>query len=181
MIARRPSCAGIVIVLLVLVVVAWMRLPAGHPTELRQRSQCVTNLSAIGTGIIVYRTDHYGCSPPDLYSLVATGGWDAGLFVCPAMTTPDPQVPYRPPADPLVERVKLMDASDYIYVRGLGDYAQTPGGMVMVFELPANHGQNMVNMLYADAHVEKSSLQKQRADLQATFNYLRQKRDLHGK
>jgi prepilin-type processing-associated H-X9-DG protein len=96
---------------------------------------------SIGRGLWLYMMDN-GRPAPDLPSLIDPDLLAPKTLVCPGTGT-EPAATTRP-AD-------LASHCDYVYVAGLKDLA--PHEMVWAFELPANHGQEAANALYADGHV----------------------------
>ncbi len=128
--------------LMFLVGMLLLLLPSlGRPKELAKRAICGANLKDIGTGIALYQYDHNDLPPPNLAALVADGQ-PMDLLICPSTDTE--RATTTRPAD-------ITAHCDYIYAPLPAD---TKGGLVMAFELPVNHRQNIVNVLFRDYHVE---------------------------
>jgi hypothetical protein len=148
--------------------------PRGYPRELAYLAACGASLNGIGKEIALYRAEYRQQMPPDLYSLVANG-LNTGLFVCPGTGNDEPVVNEPYDVDYQKKRVQFMADSDYVYVRGLDQ--RTPAEIAMVFELPANHYQEEVNLLHADGSVSRKQIPDMLAQLQAALNHLRSRRD----
>jgi len=111
-----------------------------------RRASCLSNMSAIGKAIAIYQGAHDGRIPPDFGYLAASEGQNPYLFLCPSTGTTMPGWS----RDANLMRGEVNKATDYVFVPlpesiGYGD-------MLMVFELPANHRQDIANALYADLH-----------------------------
>ncbi len=111
--------------------------------EMSKRSMCCANMSGIGKGILLYQCDHDDLSPPNLAALVASGQ-PKDLLICPSSGTE--KSPTTQPAD-------IAAHCDYIYAP-LPANMENGKELVMAFELPANHRQDIVNVVFNDYHVE---------------------------
>ncbi|MDY7011744.1 MAG: hypothetical protein SVV80_13485 [Planctomycetota bacterium] len=118
----------------------WNRRP-----EMARQALCAANLNGIGKGIILYQSEHNDMPPPNLAALVADGQ-PADFLRCPGSGTKKSST--TQPAD-------IAAHCDYIYAPpdAYARRSKRPA-MVMAFELPANHRQYIVNVLFNDCHVE---------------------------
>lgn len=114
--------------------------------ELSKRVLCGANLKGIGVGIFLYQVEHDDLSPPSLAALVADGQ-PKDLLICPSSDTV--RATATQPAD-------IAAHCDYIYAPLQIDTTDMKKGkeLVMAFELPANHRQNLVNVLFNNARVQ---------------------------
>ena len=113
----------------------------GRSKELSRLAMCASNLNSIGIGIVIYEVEHDDMPPPNLAALVADGQ-PMDLLRCPSTDTE--KSPTTQPAD-------IAAHCDYVYAPPPAD---TKGGVVMAFELPVNHRQNIVNVLFRDSRVQ---------------------------
>ncbi len=117
--------------------------PWDRRSEMAIRALCGANLNGIGKGIFLYQDEHDDIPPPNLAALVADGQ-PMGLFRCYGTDTP--KAATTQPAD-------IEAHCDYIYAPPPADMEKGKK-LVVVFELPANHQQEDVNVLFSDYHVE---------------------------
>ncbi|MCK4624327.1 MAG: hypothetical protein KAV00_03380 [Phycisphaerae bacterium] len=103
---------------------------------------CANDLRGIGIGIVLYKGEHDDMPPPNLVALVTDDIVQPEMLICPSSGTE--KSPTTQPADITVH-------CDYIYAPLPAD---AKGGLVMAFELPANHRQRIANVLFNDIHVE---------------------------
>jgi prepilin-type processing-associated H-X9-DG protein len=112
--------------------------------ELSRRAACLQHLSSLGKVVAMHWDKHEDSPPQDIGALLEDAA--PGLVVCPAGTGPVP----RASQDANLTRIAIREASDYVLVPLSGTGS---GDMLMAYELPANHGQEVANVLYADCHV----------------------------
>jgi hypothetical protein len=145
-----------------------------------KRIVCAANMNGIGKGVILYQNENKDRFPPDLAALAESGLAGAGMLQCPLADNPISEAdimndfPFKG-IDNMKFRQRFPAFSDYIYIRGLDDKS---GHDVMMFELPMNHGQNVVNMLLADGKVvPQAPPHTLLEELQATNNRSAQRRN----
>ena len=105
---------------------------------------CGANLNGVAKGIIIYQWDHDDLPPPNLAALVADGQ-PAEIFKCPSTDTK--KAATTQPAD-------IAAHCDYIYAPPPVDMEEGKT-LLMAFELPANHRQDIVNVLFNDYYVKR--------------------------
>ncbi len=137
---------GIALWLLIgaILVGAFFGQPWGRAREQAKRAICGGNLKSIGYGIVIYEMEHNDMPPPNLAALVAYGQ-PKDLLRCPSSGTK--KSPTTQPAD-------IAAHCDYIYAPPPTDIEKGKK-LLMAFELPANHQQDIVNVMFSDAHVER--------------------------
>ena len=133
------------------------------PTLARARQsasqvKCGANLRMIGLGMFTYANDHDGNFPEDFATLaksVFASGAAPDVFTCPAG---DPRPMPKPAANMKPDELAAWAAenSPYAYVGG-GKRNDAGADIVVVYERLGSHGNQGVNMLYADGHVEYHS------------------------
>jgi prepilin-type processing-associated H-X9-DG protein len=133
------------------------------PATARAQQQAVmvrdmNNLRQIGLGAIMYSNDNQGALPPDL-------GATLKYVQAPAVyLSPDKAAKLAPPADAKPEELAkwINENADYAYLgKDLGKLTKitNPAQTILAhekFELTKN---GLVNVLYADGHVEMMSVQ----------------------
>ena len=136
--------AGFILAYIIIALPIAICMPTGGlRKELVRQALCGANLNGIGKGVVFYARENNDLYPPDLATLVQAGNAPSGILVCPSSGTK--RATTTLPAD-------IEAHCDYIYVSGFD--GNSPGNLILAFELPANHGQEWVNMLYADFHVK---------------------------
>ncbi len=112
------------------------------------RVKSASNLRQIGMGCALYANEHRGKYPPDLAELVKTQDLGAMVFV-------HPDSDKRPPVGaPMAELAPwVMANSDYVYV-GAGKTSSSAPDDVLAYERPGINGNDGINTLFADGHVE---------------------------
>ena len=143
---RHPTLkfiAGFILGFLIVVCLSSIFWPWGpRCTSPAKRAICGANLKEIGKGVVLYAGENNDMYPPDLAMLVQKGHVSPLMLTCPASGTE--RAATTLPAD-------IEAHCDYIYVSGFD--GNTPGNLILAFELPANHGQELTNTLYIDTHV----------------------------
>ena len=125
---------GFALVFLVGILPATLSRTYGVPYWVR----CAHNLHGIGKCVILYQSEH-DMLPPNLAALVAYGQ-PAEIFKCPSTDT---EKATTQPAD-------FTAHCDYIYAPNMEEEKE----LVMAFELPANHRQDVVNVLFNNFRVK---------------------------
>ena len=115
----------------------------GIPREMARRASCQANLNHIGKAIPLYAADNDDAFPPDLKALIDENLIPPACLVCRLSGTDVAET---------AEREDIESHCDYIYVAGMSDEA--PSELVLAYELPANHKQIGVNILFANASTE---------------------------
>ena len=135
----------------------------------------MANLHGIGKGFALYESQHDGNVPPDIAAFIRDQQ-RAKLFVCPSGRTALPD--QRASEEELATTMNQL--SDYIYIplREPPEPVQDLGGLVLAFELPANHQQRQWNVLRRDLSVRKVQDMEELMDiLHRTNTYLADARD----
>ncbi|HEY1921433.1 MAG TPA: H-X9-DG-CTERM domain-containing protein [Tepidisphaeraceae bacterium] len=117
--------------------------------ETANRVKCASNLRQIGQAILLYSNDKKGQYPPDLGTLIKTEDITISVFVCPDSHGPPPPAGMTP--DQQADWVNQN--SDYIYV-GAGMKQGVDGMTVVCYEKDVDHGNDGMNILFGDGHVE---------------------------
>jgi prepilin-type processing-associated H-X9-DG protein len=159
--AAEPRAGGsgksrVGIVLGVISLVAWSIAALGLPPAIiraRQqamRVQCASNLRQIGMAAQMYAIQNRGFLPAALDDIVSPSFVSAQVLICPAASGD----PTKPPASS-----GKFGSYSYVYL-GAGRRIQSIGSPAMAplaYELPTNHGDGGINVLYVDGHVETVS------------------------
>lgn len=151
--------AGFIVAFLVGSLALAILSPDAHEPALR--SICNANLRSIGMGIGIYQSGNQDQFPPDFASLVKSNILGNKSLQCPAWQKSLP------------ESQEIPAVCDYVYVSGLTK--NVPSELVLAFELPVNHRQLSVGVLYAGMNV-KFNLSGFMADLQQTNDYVAEHR-----
>ncbi len=139
-------CVGLLLGGLVLVSIPAM----GSSRELANRIKCASNMRQIGLAMLLYANENKGAYPPRLQDLVLTQQISAECFVCPSSN--DTKAAGNTPAQ-VAANMPAGTHISYIYLgKGLIDGADPE--TVVLYEKPGNHGQDGMNFLFADGHVE---------------------------
>jgi prepilin-type processing-associated H-X9-DG protein len=124
--------------------------------ETANRVRCANNLNQIGQAIQLYANGNKGKYPPDLGTLVKSGAVPIDLLVCPAGDAAIP-VAIRT-ATKEEQAVWANESSSYVYVAAALDLNAAPDAAVL-YEKEGNHGEDGMNFLYGDGHVEWQTAQ----------------------
>jgi prepilin-type processing-associated H-X9-DG protein len=147
------SAARAAVVLGVVSLVVWTLVSiAAVPAAIRARRAsmrvaCAANLRQLGVATMLYAVSNRGFLPPTLDELATSGILGPAAFTCPACAG-DPTKP--------VASSGAYGNYNYVYL-GAGRLAQTlrpPQSTPLVYELPTNHLDPGINVLFADGHVE---------------------------
>ncbi len=113
--------------------------------EMANRVKCASNMRQIGQAMLLYANQNKGAYPPDLTTLAkADGTLSTNMFVCPSGNdTPAPDWAHLASGGHL----------SYIYVGNGMNTAAVPNA-VLLYENPAEHGGDGMNVLFGDGHVE---------------------------
>jgi len=129
--------------------------PGGRSIEVARRVSCAGNLSEIGKAIRHYQQEHDGALPGSLSDIVVPM-IDEHIFVCPSSGTGASSLRMvAVPVDGHLDYVYLGSAMRRVYAA-----EGAPSQLPLVFELPANHGQQVDNMLLCDLAVSKAQPQE---------------------
>jgi len=121
--------------------------------ETANRVKCASNMRQVGQGILLYSNENKGKYPPDQGTIVKTQDLVANVFVCPSGDTPQP-----PKFANLDEAAKWVNEhSDYVYL-GVNMNNRVGADVIVLYEKPGAHGQQGMNMLFGDGHVEWEQL-----------------------
>ncbi len=136
----------------------------GHSRETAYRAVCGAHLHGIGQAVALYNAENDDSFPPDFYALVQSGQ-PADLFLCPGTGTLEPETN---------ERAEFETHCDRVYVAGLdGD---SPGALIMLYELPVNHSQEYFNYLRRDYSTTNAGGHWIHEMVQKSNDYLSEKR-----
>jgi prepilin-type processing-associated H-X9-DG protein len=115
-----------------------------------QQVQCSSNLQQIGMGLMLYANNNNGKYPAKLGALIESGDVPASVFVCPHTgNSPAPGNGLKGQAANLEKGGHLS----YVYV-GQNLDNDSPAEAVVVYEKLGNHGNQGMNVLFKDGHVE---------------------------
>jgi prepilin-type processing-associated H-X9-DG protein len=124
--------------------------------ETANRVKCASNERQIGLAILLYSNENKGKYPPDLGTLLRTQDITIDVFVCP---TSDDAVPAGVRTGGMDAQVKWVNEnSSYVYV-GAGMNFNAAADTVVLYEKTGNHGEDGMNFLYGDGHVEWQSME----------------------
>jgi len=127
-------------------------LPALNKSrEMANRVQGASNLRQIGMASILYANDNNGAAPPDLGALLPQG-LTVNVFVSASSGTAIPDAI----RDGTLEQQSawVKEHSDYVYVKPAGKITEATPDTPLAYEKVGIHGNDGVNILYADGHVE---------------------------
>jgi len=119
--------------------------------EQANRIKCASNERQIGQAILLYTNDHNNKYPPDLGSLLVED-ISPIVFICPDTNTRAPANIAHMTQEQQAQWVN--EHSDYIYVGKDLTSDKATGETVVLYEKPGNHGEDGMNMLFGDGHVE---------------------------
>jgi prepilin-type processing-associated H-X9-DG protein len=105
---------------------------------------CSSNLRMIGLAIRRYAQDHGEAFPPDFGALYPDYIDNPKLFSCRAKPSEWQRIQKTGEARP--------EWTSYVYVAGITDSDDT--ACVLAFDRPGNHGEDGLNVLFLDTHVE---------------------------
>jgi prepilin-type processing-associated H-X9-DG protein len=119
----------------------------------------------IGQAMLLYSNEHRGKYPDDLGILIKTEDISIDVFTCPSSGT---SIPPNIRNGSMAQKMAWVnEQSDYVYL-GKGKTNTTSPETVTVYEKLTDHGNDGINMLFGDGHVEfqmlkgaKDLLQKQ--------------------
>lgn len=123
----------------------------GADGEQHNRVKCAAKLRQIGQACLLYANDHQGRFPVSFEQLIQGSRSSSELFLCPSSS--DRQAKGSTPAEIVANFAKPGHCS-YAYV-GSGLSASAPVDTVLAYERLVNHGKRIINVLYADGHVER--------------------------
>jgi prepilin-type processing-associated H-X9-DG protein len=119
--------------------------------ETANRAKCASNEHQIGLGILLYQNEHNQKYPPDLGTLVKEEQLTPAVFVCPSGNN---EVPAEIAAGTPDEQAKWVNEhADYVYL-GKGLKGNVDATRVIAYEQDGAHGNDGMNLLYGDGHVE---------------------------
>ncbi|MEM8873068.1 MAG: DUF4190 domain-containing protein [Planctomycetota bacterium] len=131
--------------------------------ETANRVRCASNMRQIGLAAILYANeDPDGAFPPDLETILLTQVIASQVFVSPSGTA---VASTAPAGTPLTLGVDVS----YVWV-GDGQTWNAPPSRPILFALPANHGDEGGNILYADGHVSFEPLPAFAAEVNELLN-----------
>jgi prepilin-type processing-associated H-X9-DG protein len=130
--------------LLGLIVLVRLVVPGSCPQEPRRQFLCVCRLRQIGLAIKLYAQDHGEAFPPDLGVLYPEYVDNPKVFSCPSNPGEWQRIEDTGEARP--------EWTSYVYVAGLTD--ADPAECVLAYCRPGNHGEDGLNVLFLDTHVE---------------------------
>ncbi len=113
--------------------------------ELSKRLVSASNLKGIGTMCFIYANDHNGQFPPDFETIFADESMDPALR----------HAPNHEPGKPC-----------YLYISG--QISDSPADNVLAYERPGLNGEEGVNVLFLDGHVQFIKLPELQSALQKT-------------
>lgn len=147
--ALTPGGGGQVMVAQQAMLVSILLPSLNRARETANRVKCQSNMRQIGQGILLYSNENKGKYPPDQGMIVKTQDLTAAVFVCPSGDTPQP-----PNFANLDEAAKWTNEhSDYVYL-GKGMNTTVGAETIVLYEKPGAHGNQGMNMLFGDGHVE---------------------------
>ena len=120
--------------------------------ETANRAKCASNEHQIGLAILLYNNDNQQKMPDDLGVLINTEQLTPSVFICPSGNTAMPPNFENMTPD---EKATWVDGhSDYVYLgKGLlGN--KIDADHIVLYEKDGAHGNDGMNLLYGDGHVE---------------------------
>ena len=128
-------------------------LPMLNPLGSREpslRLRCASNMKQIGLGAIMYANDKGGLFPPDLETIVEVEDVSPSVLMCP-MDSHD--VPTGSTTRAILSAMRTKKLVSYIYV-GKGLTLKASDDTVVLYEPLSDHGDEGMNVLFVDGHVE---------------------------
>ena len=133
----------------------FVQQPATGPDEIDNRATCADNLRQIGLLIMIYTANNADQLPPDLATAAKSASdYHVALFVCPSSGT---RIPPNWNTMTATEKEDWIDnKSDYAYLgrRMSVTRIRHAAGTVIVHERGDNPHAGVMNLLFADAHVQ---------------------------
>jgi prepilin-type processing-associated H-X9-DG protein len=134
-------------------IVVWVMLTAAlvpaafRAREQSRRVQCLSQLRQVGLGVMMYAAANRGFTPPTFDELIAGGHVPAAMLTCPAAAGDAS----KPPASS-----GAYGNYHYVYLGGGRKMAsiRRPSVVPLAYELPTNHADARVNVLFFDGHAE---------------------------
>jgi prepilin-type processing-associated H-X9-DG protein len=132
-------------------------LPALNTAKERaNRVKCASNMRQMGMGVLLYANENRGKYPPTIGDLVAMDlNWQ--VFTCPTGAHVEPPPP-DVQADPKKLAAWVNENAHYVYL-GANMNANMGADRLLMYEKADNHGQQGLNLLYNDGHVEWQHMQ----------------------
>ena len=116
------------------------------------RVKCASNLRQIGLGMQMYANENHGQLPPDLGTVLVTQDLTSEVFVCPASGD---ERASGPTTQALLQDLQQPGHCSYVYASPLpATWSALTKDHVLVYELPANHLNDGMNILFGDGHAE---------------------------
>jgi RNA polymerase sigma factor (sigma-70 family) len=140
-----------------------------------KRVKCMSNMRQICIGLMMYAEKNRSALPTDLGTLIKSGNIaDPQLFLCPDSAR---QVPADWDTMNKLERAHwITEHSDYTYVPQKHttikmSQIRRPADFAVLYESEDNHG-NVINIAFADGHVEGTNPQYEQEILKKTSEQL---------
>jgi prepilin-type processing-associated H-X9-DG protein len=118
--------------------------------ETANRVKCAANLRTMGQGLLLYANDHKGKYPLSIGELL-TLQLPLEIFVCPSSGKSVPANIVN--ADLQTQMTWVNDNGDYVYM-GANKTSSARASEIIVYERADDHGQQGINILYGDGHVD---------------------------
>ncbi len=119
--------------------------------ETANRVKCAANMKSIAMALLMDANEHRGRFPAKLGDLLKTQDITVASFVCPSGDTTVPPDLMGANADAKAAWVEAN--GDYVYLGG-GKTASIGAEAILVYEKPGHHGNDGINILFGDGHVE---------------------------
>jgi prepilin-type processing-associated H-X9-DG protein len=114
--------------------------------------QCESNLAQIGAGLSMYASNNNGKYPAKLGALIESGFVTPSVFVCP-LSGDTPAIGSGGGVKAQAANLEKGGHLSYIYL-GQNLDETSPDDAVLVYEKLGNHGNQGMNVLFKDGHVE---------------------------
>jgi prepilin-type processing-associated H-X9-DG protein len=153
--ALTPGAGGQVILAQQAMMISILLPSLNRARETANRVKCGSNMRQIGQGILLHANENRGRYPENL-GILLNQDLTPDVFVCPSGSNGLPANIAQMKREEIMEWINAN--ADYVYV-GQGLNTTAGPDVLVLYEKPDAHGQQGMNMLFGDGHVDFVSMQ----------------------